>query len=252
MKNRFLIFVILGILALTSLACSVSGINVNFNNESVRGSGNLESETREVSGVTAVSLTGIGNLRIEYGDEEKLVIDAEDNLLPYITSEVRNGELILGTQDDINISPTEKINYLLVVTQELEELSVSGLGNIEAPALTTARLDLNVSGAGDIELDGLTADELNVNISGLGSIFVDEGQIDFQEIEISGSGKYEAEDVESREARIRIGGLGSANVWVTDELDAGISGSGNIEYYGQPSVRQDISGLGKLRSQGEH
>lgn len=252
MNKRFLIFVVVMILALSSLACSFSGINVSFNTDNLKGSGNVVTETRDVSNVTAVSMGGIGTLTIKMGSEESLVIEAEDNLLSYITSDVRNGQLTLATKSGFSFNPTKQIRYTLTVTQPLDSLEVSGLGSINAPVMETNQVRLNVSGSGDIDLEGVIADRLNVSISGLGSVKIGEGKVERLDVEISGSGKYDGGDVESTEATVEIGGLGNATIWVTEQLDAAISGSGDIEYFGNPRIQQDISGLGKLRSRGEH
>ena len=75
------------ILALSILACQVGGLM------GVRGSGNVAEEDRAVSGFTGVALAGIGELTIEVGERESLRIEAEDNLMPYLEAEVRNGML---------------------------------------------------------------------------------------------------------------------------------------------------------------
>jgi hypothetical protein len=56
----------------------------------VRGSGNVVEETREVSGVSGVELATLGTLHVEIGESESLRIEAEDNLLEYIETDVRN------------------------------------------------------------------------------------------------------------------------------------------------------------------
>lgn len=252
MKNKILISVAILMIALSTIACSFGGINVSINTESVKGSGNLETETRAVANIKSVALTSVGDLTIIMADQEKLEIEAEDNLLPFITSEVRNGQLILGVEENKNIQPTQSIRYTLYVNQPLEGLAVSGLGSIRAPQINTDRLDVDVSGAGDVKLDGLYAERLDVSISGLGSIYIDAGEVTQQTTQISGSGNLDAEDMLSQEAEIRISGLGNANVWVEDQLTVEISGSGNVSYFGSPSVRQEISGIGSLNHEGEH
>ena len=73
------------------------------------------------------------------------------------------------------------------------------------------------------------------------------GKADSQDIDISGSGSYEALDLESKEAEIDLGGSGKASVNVLDDLDVTISGSGSVQYRGNPTVIQDIRGSGEVR-----
>ena len=76
-------------------ACNISALQGV--GTTIRGSGNVVEETREVSGVSGVQLATIGDMVIELGDKESLRIEAEDNLLEYFETEVRNGKLIIGT-----------------------------------------------------------------------------------------------------------------------------------------------------------
>lgn len=61
-----------------------------------RGSGNLITEEREVSDFDRVELASDGELMLTQGGSESLIIEAEDNVMSYITSEVRGGTLVLG------------------------------------------------------------------------------------------------------------------------------------------------------------
>src|SRR5690242_12646963 len=54
----------------------------------VHGSGNVVTEARPVSGFDRVSVSGAGQLKVTQGDAESLTIETDDNLLPYIRSEV--------------------------------------------------------------------------------------------------------------------------------------------------------------------
>lgn len=50
---------------------------------------------------------------------------------------------------------------------------------------------------------------------------------------------------------MRISGLGSARLQVSDSLDASISGGGSIEYIGDPVVEQKVEGLGEIKNVNE-
>ena len=207
--------VALALLAVVLLvtACSVT-----------RGSGQLTTESRPVSGFTKVELSGTGELTIEKTGTESLSISAEDNLLPRLTSEVSNGTLSLGTEPNTTIVPTKPITYSLTV-KDLNGLAVSGSGNIQVQNVTTAALSIEISGSGTITAGGAVND---------------------QDLEISGSGRYQAEQLTSKIANVRISGSGSASVLATEALDVQISGSGTLTYSGNPQIKQEISGSGKL------
>ncbi len=205
---------------------SFSGIAAQESGDATNETSNkAKSESRNVSGFDEVELNGIGNLSIQQADSESLTIEAEEDVLSKIKTEVDNGRLIIGPEPGTSINTTEPINYKLT------------LKNLNA---------LKVSGSGDVEVEGISTDELAVTINGTGDVEIS-GTADNQEIDISGSGDYRAQDLESKQVKIEVGGSGSAIVNVSDELDAEVSGSGSVEYVGNPTINKDVSGVGKVR-----
>ena len=186
---------------------------------------NVTSESRNVSGFEEVELQGVGNLSIQQTGSESLTVEAEEDLLPKIRSEVENDRLIIGPKPNTSIQTTQPINYELTV-KDLNALKVSGSGNVDAEDISTDELAVILSGAGNVKISG---------------------EADSQEINIAGSGSYQAEDLESKEVNVDVGGSGSAIVNVSDELDAKVSGIGSVEYIGDPTVNQDVSGIGAVR-----
>ena len=63
---------------------------------SLTGSGNMATETRDVSDYQNVEISGIGDAQIIQGEKEGVEITADDNVLPYIETVVHNGTLRIG------------------------------------------------------------------------------------------------------------------------------------------------------------
>ena len=215
----------------------------------VRGTGDMAGEEREVADFSAVNLAGIGSVIVDYGDKEALRIEAEENLLPYLEIEVEDGTLTLGIREGVNVIPTQGIFYYLTVS-DLDEVTVSGLGNIDVPRLEGSQVAINVTGGGDINVEELRADNLDVLISGLGDLNIDGGETAVQRIRISGGGNYNGQELAGDEVAVTISGLGSAAVWAREQLDAEISGGGSVRYTGRPQVTKEISGLGEVEAAG--
>ena len=245
MRQRRWIEVAALVLAASSLACSfIAGW------PGVRGSGKVVEEERSVSDFTGVALSGIGNLYIEVGDEEALRIEAEDNLLPYLETEVRGTTLEITTRENVNLLPLRPINFYLTV-KALDTITVSGSGHAEAPGLQAEQFFATVSGSGSVKMAGLEAEALTATVSGSGGLDIAGGEVEMQDITLSGSGKYEAKGMESAEADVRLSGSGSATVRVRDRLDVTISGSGSVRYVGDPTVRETVSGSGGVSQIGD-
>jgi hypothetical protein len=211
----------------------------------VNGSGRVQTESRTVQGFSAVALTGTGTLVITQGNTEALTIEAEDNLLPVLTSTVRDGRLTLGTKDRVGIRPTKPIRYTLSV-KNLNAIDISGSGDVQATALKSERFTVEISGSGNAEIGQLTATTLKLDISGSGNITV-AGTANRQEIDISGSGKVRADELVSKEAMVNTSGNGKATLRVSDTLDVRISGSGSVDYIGAPRITSHVSGSGAVK-----
>jgi len=233
-----LIIAVISVLAIFAASCKWTiGL--------VRGSGDIETEERDVSGFHKVYLEGIGNLIITQGDEESLVIEADDNIIPLIKTDVFRHRLTIGFKRGYNFIPIAKIKYHLTVI-DLDEISLSGAGDVDCDDFNTDELEFDISGVGDIDFN-INAERVESTSSGAGDITLS-GKVDSQEIDISGVGKYDAEELESRECSISLSGAGSVTVNTNEELEISISGVGNVYYVGSPHVEQDISGLGRVKS----
>ena len=175
MLNRCLVAVVAVLLLLTG--CSV-----------VSGSGQVRPEARQVSGFTGIELSGEGEVIIEQGGSESLTVEADDNVLPVLTSEVRDSVLRLRTKRRTTVRTRNPIRYR-VTLQNLTSIALSGSGSVAADNLQVNALQVDISGSGTVNLGG-SADE--------------------QEVEISGSGRYDAAGLRSRSATLEISGSGVA------------------------------------------
>jgi hypothetical protein len=228
-------------LALSACTLATSGSQVGV----VTGSGHVVTETRTVTGVERVMLSNQGDLTILIGPEVSLLIEAEDNLVPYIETNVRTGTLEISTQDGVDIRNTKPIQYTLTVN-ELKGLTISSSGNIGAGSVTTGSFKIQVSSSGNTLIGELNADSLEVNISSSGVVNINGGQVADLQVKISSSGDLKMEDVEVQNADIDISSSGSAYIWVTGALGGRISSSGNIYYAGDPQqVEVSVSSSGK-------
>jgi Putative auto-transporter adhesin, head GIN domain len=212
------------------------------------GSRNLISETRAVSGYDRVDVSGGGSLEIIQDGTESLTIETDDNMMQYVTAEVRGGTLYVG----LNSSMRTLLPSRLILTLHVKDLSgitTSGSWEINSAALKTVNLDIVISGSGKVVVNSLTLVKLSATISGSGGLTL-VGKADNQTINISGSGKYLAGDLRTLAASVSISGSGNATVWAKDTLTVRVSGSSNVSYYGSPQVSVDHSGSGSIHNLG--
>ena len=249
MKQRRGLVLGMSMMALSMLACQVGGIGLG-GAKTIRGSGNVVEETREVNGLSGVELATKGTLYIEVGSEESLRIEAEDNLMEYLETEVSGGRLRIGTRERVNLRNSEPIKYYLTVTA-LDTIKISSSGDIEAPALEADDFSVSIASSGNLEIDALNASHLKVSISSSGDLDIAAGAVETQDVTISSSGNYDAEDLESDEAEVRINSNGSATIWVRDSLKVNLNSSGDLRYRGNPTVDASTNSSGDVMQIGE-
>ena len=220
----------------------------NVSGENVIGSGNVITQDRPVSGFDRMSLEIPANLDIQQGAAEKLTISAEDNLLPYLTTDVSFGELV------IRFKPTSimKINKPIQITltvKNLKELQNSSSGNVTVKPITTGNFQISLSSSGNVQMEGIQADTIKASLSSSGDVTI-KGSANVLDVQASSSGSFNAGDLQVQSATVRLSSSGEVTVWVIKNLEASISSSGNIAYYGSPSIHQTTSSSGTLIPKG--
>jgi len=215
------------------------------------GSGVIETKSYSVSDFDAIIVDYPANITVSQGRSESLEIKADDNLLPQLNAEVREGKLYLENternwRDRVNPSKTVVVTITVV---DLNNIQFPTAGKMLVEGLSVDTLEISVSGAGDVTMQELDAGSLDFNLSGAGNIIVD-GTTDRLQLRISGLGNFNGSDLQSQEVVVAISGAGSATVWAEETLDARISGAGSIDYYGSPNVNERISGVGSVHKAG--
>jgi hypothetical protein len=261
--KHFLRLILIVLFFLPSMACGLFSMNA------VNGSGNIITQTIDVSNFDRVSLEGSGDVYIDQGQTESLTIEADDNILPLLETKVRGSELILTTKPNQNINPSQKIVYRITV-KDLNGVSLKGSGNFYIDPLKSDAMDVVLSGSGDIKFKDLSSGKLSLDLDGSGNIAADQlaaqaidvsvrgsggiklaGTAGPQTVSFDGSGEYLAGDLETPSADVKIAGSADITVWATDELNVQVNGSGTVSYYGKPTVNQTGTGSGKIVSKGE-
>ena len=89
----------------------------------------------------------------------------------------------------------------------------------------------------------LTANAVTVAMSGAGSVDLT-GAVTAQTVELSGLGACHAGDLASQTAQVTLSGAGEATIWVSEQLDAEISGAGTMDR-GERMILSQTSNIGE-------
>jgi hypothetical protein len=173
---------------------------------------------------TGVELGGSNNVVIRVGEEQSVVVKADDNLVDRVTTEVQSGTLVIANTPG-SFSTKSPMSV---------EVSV--------PTLDT----LQLTGSGNIVVDGIQTESLTVDLPGSGTL-TGSGTATHLEVTVGGSGTVQFTRLVADDVRAVVSGSGSIFVTATESLDGSVSGSGAILYTGNPpDVTRNVTGTGAI------
>ncbi len=231
--------------AASTLAWSLGG--------AVKGSGKIVKASRSVAGFTGIALQVPATVTVVQGNDasftEGVLIETDDNIAALLETAVERGQLVIRFARDTGSISTKVLN-VTVNARNIEQLAISGSGDITSAKLQSAALKCSIDGSGDIHLAQLQVGKLRISIAGSGD-FEAAGRADEIEASVAGSGDIKAGKLAAERIKISIAGSGDATVRANAALTVNIAGSGDVTYYGNPRVTQAVAGSGEVRRVGE-
>jgi len=199
------------------------GISSCSATDCVEGNGHVVEQVRQITGIQSVEVSGAFEVLLTVGAEESLVVSADENLLPFLTTTTQGEELSISTSR--SVCSENPMEIRLSVRQ-----------------LTSVRSD----GASDFKITGVDGQILRLYFSGASDISV-VGDVDSFTVVLSGASDLDAAGLRAGRAKVTISGSAEARVNVKDSLDAEITGVGDIYFLGNPTITiKDQSGLGEV------
>lgn len=191
--------------------------------KSIRGSGHLETRDFELEGFDEISVGGSFEVRIAFGDRQQVAVTVDDNLWDNLELKVRNGRLVVDW--DKSCRPDDACR-LTVTVPSLQAMTVHGAARVDILDFSGEKFAFELSGAAELEMSGA---------------------VDRLDLQVSGAGNIDTHKLQARQVKVRISGAGNAEIAVSENLDAAVSGVGNVTYWGDPARKQvAVSGLGNI------
>ncbi len=234
---------VIKILAISIITFTIVSCQININR--VYGNGKVVTEERE--GLREFDrVKGSEGLEVilKEGTEQKVVVEADENLQYIIETYVENGMLKIGVDGNIG-SATSKTVYVTYTTLS-EVRASSGANVIVKDELKNEDLTLDASSGANLEAS-IFSKKLYLEASSGANIDVN-GKTKELRTKASSGAYINAENVLSATCNARASSGGHIKVHVKDNLEAKASSSGQIDYYGDPSIKSNIkSSSGDIR-----
>lgn len=205
------------------LVVGLAGCSLVNNATKVKGSGIAKTEKRPVASFDSLDVGCPGSIQVRSQGQRSLEISGDDNIIPLITTEVKNNTLYIRSSE--TYAPKDKLQIVISIP-DLKKFVFAGAGEANLENVKNDRLEIVLSGAGSVSASGETKEA---------------------DIKLSGAGSVDAKNLHAVDAKVNSTGVGSVDIYATEQLDASAVGVGEINYYGRPKVvNKKAVGIGSI------
>lgn len=224
---------------------------------SIKGTGPSKGEERTVGDFERIDIGGPFKVEVRVGPNASLKVEAQENILKAIRSEVKNGTLQVWTEN--SFESTEPLK-LTITTPRLTALDGSGacIGNLEG--VNSDKFMLNLSGASRMHVKGVAKD-VTLETSGASEVVWDKliatrvavkgsgactlllsGSADSIDMDVSGACSLKGEDFVVKNATVMGSGGCELSINASERIDGELSGGTNLRHSGKAQVSVSTNG----------
>jgi Putative auto-transporter adhesin, head GIN domain len=205
------------LLFVTPLAASCA-----FHHNQVVGSGQRVRQKREIPAFTSIRSEGAYQIEVVSQQALSLEVEADDNLMPIIRTEVNSGILRITTTTGFS---SDKPIIVKIGTPDIEGIYASGAGTFEVSGLKNEKFEIDSNGAPTIRVSGQT-----------GTVVID----------ANGAGKIDTHKLRATKGTVQANGVPKVEVNASEELNVTVSGPASVVYSGDPKLNKTVNGPGSV------
>lgn len=258
------------------ITLSISSCNVVSNMSRINGEGPVKTETMMLDDFSELSISNTWNVILVPSNENKLVIQANENLIDLLIVEEQNNTLNITAEEAIGQADAKRIE--IYYSTQLTKLKCSAGVEVNSPqVITFDELDFSISSGAEVILD-LKGNELDLSVSSgseskltvkanqlwsssssgselkihvdaitmlasasSGSEIEASGIADKLEVKASSGSEIEAENLKANSVIANASSGSSIDVFPVSSLVAKASSGGDIDYHNKPKANTSIS-----------
>ena len=226
------------LLLISTTSCFVDGFT------GIKGNRNVVSEDRTISdNFDEIKVQQGINLYLTQSNTTKINVEADENILDLLITEVKNNELKIYFEKNVNRA---KARNVFLSTTTIKKIKASSGASVKSEnTFQVASLDLDASSGSSIKFY-VSADDVTTETSSGANIKVYGKSKSFSGKASSGS-SIDADELSCIEAYANASSGANINVNVSDKLTASASSGGDIDFEGNPkNVNKDTSSGGSV------
>lgn len=286
MKNTILsIATMLAATAMTVSACTatahtaVTATDMSIPSDArITGSGNIITRRVSIADFSRIETSRAVHLVVEKRSGREAIIEADDNIMPYVIVEVDGGCLNVGIDDDIKSLNNVTVKVTVPSDGNISAISASSASRvtveteIKSPKLmldasSAANINITKSDVGTCSIDAssaanvegaIKADNCVIDMSSASDVNVAllavkcdvtatsaasatlSGEAGDIEITVSSAAKVDAMDLNARNADVSASSGGSIKVTCMKSIDASASSGGSVKYAAKGDLDSEL------------
>lgn len=286
MKNTILsIATMLAATAMTVSACTatahtaVTATDMSIPSDArITGSGNIITRSVNIADFSRIETSRAVHLVVEKRSGREAIIEADDNIMPYVIVEVDGGCLNVGIDDDIKSLNNVTVKVTVPSDGNISAISASSASRvtveteIKSPKLmldasSAANINITKSDVGTCSIDAssaanvegaIKADNCVIDMSSASDVNVAllavkcdvtatsaasatlSGEAGDIEITVSSAAKVDAMDLNARNADVSASSGGSIKITCMKSIDASASSGGSVKYAAKGDLDSEL------------
>lgn len=286
MKNTILsIATMLAATAMTVSACTatahtaVTATDMSIPSDArITGSGNIITRRVSIADFSRIETSRAVHLVVEKRSGREAIIEADDNIMPYVIVEVDGGCLNVGIDDDIKSLNNVTVKVTVPSDGNISAISASSASRvtveteIKSPKLmldasSAANINITKSDVGTCSIDAssaanvegaIKADNCVIDMSSASDVNVAllavkcdvtatsaasatlSGEAGDIEITVSSAAKVDAMDLNARNADVSASSGGSIKITCMKSIDASASSGGSVKYAAKGDLDSEL------------
>lgn len=202
----------------------INGQEINGSTNSIKGSGVELTISRKIKDFSSINSRGAFDIKYKHGSPS-LKISGDDNIINYVKTEIVDKTLHISINKSYSTSHAILVN---ITSPNIASITINGTSNVDLDGINTEHLKISLLGTADLNANGI-ASRLELNVQGSGDANVKSLISDFVTVYLQGSGDI--------------------TLTAKKQLDAIVSGVGDIHFFGHPEkISKKISGVGDIEA----
>ncbi|MFT4737155.1 MAG: hypothetical protein ACI8QD_000586 [Cyclobacteriaceae bacterium] len=196
----------------------------------------------------SISNTFVVTMQPSTGESE-VVIQIDEELVPYLVAQEINGHLRIGLADDVRVKGRTTMQATIYSNEMLENIDLSGASELSITETIMAdRLDIALSGASHLQAS-VQVNSLVMDVSGASDASIS-GNTGIGFITVSGASEIDGYQLDVETLVADLSGASRCQITITESLSLEASGASTLRYKGQPDIiREDLSDGSSIQKQ---